>query len=142
MRTEKTQFKNPSGVLQTREGGFTLLEILIAVSILTIGLLGVAKMQVSGIQGNSFSNKTSVALTLAEQKMEDLLGKTYSDAALTGGSHDEGNVNEAGQAGGLFHRTWNVVDNSPINGMTKTVTVTVGWANDAHTVSVTCIKSL
>jgi prepilin-type N-terminal cleavage/methylation domain-containing protein len=34
--------------------GFTLLEVLIAISILTVGLLGVAQMQIMGITGNYF----------------------------------------------------------------------------------------
>jgi len=37
------------------EKGFTLLEVIVAISVLTIGLLGVASMQVSAIKGNTLA---------------------------------------------------------------------------------------
>jgi type IV pilus assembly protein PilV len=136
------------------QSGFTLLEVLIAISILTVGLLGVAQMQIMGITGNYFSGNTTAALTLAEEKMEDLLGKSYSDAnlnddepgnnanltSITTIDHTE-NVNEDGQpvAGGFYRRIWNVADDTPILD-TKTVAVIVTWDNDSHRVTLSCIK--
>ena len=123
------------------QSGFTLLEVLIAISILTVGLLGVAQMQIMGIQANYFSGNTTAALTLSEEKMEDLLGKSYSDAELTNGNHPDTNnpIDETSQAGGVYTRMWTVTDNTPITD-TKTVTVSVGWDNLAHQVSLSCIK--
>jgi len=123
------------------QSGFTLLEVLIAISILTVGLLGVAQMQIMGITGNYFSGNTTAALTLAEEKMEDLLGKSYTDAELTSGNHPDANnpIDETGQAGGIYTRMWIVTDNTPITD-TKTVTVTVSWDNLSHQVSLSCIK--
>ncbi len=136
------------------QSGFTLLDVLIGISILTVGLLGVAQMQIMGIRGNYFSGNTTAALTLAEEKMEDLLGKSYSDTdlddidpgnnanltSITTIDHTE-NVNEDGQpvAGGIYHRIWNVADDTPILG-TKTVAVIATWDNDSHRVSLSCIK--
>ena len=121
--------------------GFTLLEVLIAISILTVGLLGVAQMQIMGIRGNYFSGNTTTVLTLAEEKMEDLLGKSYSDTDLTNGNHPDPDnpIDEAGQAGGIYSRMWTVTDDTPIIG-TKTVTVSVSWDNLSHQVSLSCIK--
>ncbi len=139
-----------------RRQGFTLIEVLIALAILTVGLLAAAKMQISAIQGNYFSNNTSTALSLAEQKMEDLLGKTYTDAAvgdtqagnntnlssLVTKDHEELNVNEEGVVGGgIYHRVWNVADDTPITD-TKTITILVTWGNDQHQVILSCIKRL
>ncbi len=123
------------------QSGFTLLEVLIAISILTVGLLGVAQMQIMGITGNYFSSNTTAALTLAEEKMEDLLGKSYTDAELTNGNHPDANnpIDETGQAGGTYSRRWIVTDNIPITN-TKTVTVSVSWDNLSHQVSLSCIK--
>jgi type IV pilus assembly protein PilV len=136
------------------QSGFTLLEVLIAISILTVGLLGVAQMQIMGIRGNYFSGNTTAALTLAEEKMEDLLGKSYTDAELnddepgnnanltsiTTIDHEELNIDETGQVGGgIYHRIWNVADNTPILG-TKTVAVIATWDNDSHRVTLSCIK--
>jgi len=128
------------------QSGFTLLEVLIAISILTVGLLGVAQMQIMGIKGNYFSGNTTAALTLAEEKMEDLLGKSYTDAELAGSgapgtNHPDTNnpIDETGQAGGIYTRMWTIIDNTPIAD-TKTVTVSVGWDNLSHQISLSCIK--
>jgi len=138
--------KNISTILSTKkmlgnQSGFTLLEVLIAISILTVGLLGVAQMQIMGIRGNYFSGNTTTVLTLAEEKMEDLLGRSYSDTDLTSGNHlDPDNpIDETGQAGGIYSRMWVVADNTPITD-TKTVTVSVSWDNMSHQVSLSCIK--
>ena len=139
-------------------GGFTLVEVLMAMTILTIGLLGVAKMQISAIHGNYTSSTTTVALTLAEQKMESLMSTSYSDASLnntdtandaalssvTTVDHEEQNVRETGQVGGgIYHRIWNIADhpsgteNLPTM---KEVTVIVTWDNDRHRVSLSSIR--
>jgi type IV pilus assembly protein PilV len=124
-----------------RQSGFTVLETLIAVSILTVGLLAIAKMQVSAIWGNAMSGNTTAALTLAEEKMEDLLEKAYTHADLSGGTHEQVDINEAGRPGGPYHRVWRVQDDTPIPN-TKTIIVTVRWAQDRHHVSLSCIKAL
>jgi len=121
--------------------GFTLMEIIIAIMILTVGLLAVAKMQVSAIRGNYMSSNTTVALALAEKKMENLLQKEYTHADLSNGNHEQVNINEAGQAGGIYHRIWVVQDDTPISN-TKTIIVTVRWDHDRHHVSLSCIKAL
>lgn len=53
--------------------GFTLLELLIAVTLLSIGLLAAASMQVTAINANSFANSHTISTTVAEQIMEDIL---------------------------------------------------------------------
>jgi type IV pilus assembly protein PilV len=124
------------------QGGFTLVEVLIAISILTVGLLAVGTMQISAIRGNGLSDNTTIALTLAEDKMEDLLGKSYTNGDLTNGNHVEGNIDESGQPGGFFRRTWNVTDNVPPTAPTdfKEITMTVSWADNKHHVSLASIK--
>ena len=64
------------------QSGFTLVEVLVGITILTIGLLGVAKMQISAMQGNFMSSSTSVALALAQEKMEELMVLDYTDTEL------------------------------------------------------------
>jgi Tfp pilus assembly protein PilV len=129
--------------------------VLIAISILTVGLLGVASMQVSGIRGNYMSSNATLALTLAQDKMEELLAMDYDDADL--GDDEAGNngdltsttttdhedtVDESGQAGGRFHRIWNVRDEDTGAGWpdVKTLTVIVEWENNQHRVMLTSLK--
>lgn len=52
--------------------GFTLIEVLIAIVILSVGLLGMASLTVGIIKGNKISTDLTTATTLAQDKMEDL----------------------------------------------------------------------
>lgn len=55
--------------------GFTLLELLVAVSLLAIGLLATAGMQGVALNANSIANRMTFAASLAQQVAEDLMAK-------------------------------------------------------------------
>jgi type IV pilus assembly protein PilV len=74
MRVKKTH----TDMTQASNSGFTLLEILIAIVILSIGLLGMASLTVGIINGNKFSADVTMATTLAQDKMEDIRRTDYS----------------------------------------------------------------
>ena len=57
---------------ESRRDGFGLLELLIAMTILAIGMLGIMKLQMQSGFGNAASRETSAAVTLARSKMEAL----------------------------------------------------------------------
>ncbi len=64
-------FKNTNTKQKNKnEKGFTLLEVLISVAILSVGLLGIAVMQDAAIQGTVFGSKMSVGTNLADEMME------------------------------------------------------------------------
>lgn len=62
------------------EKGFSLVELLIAISLMAIGLLAAAGMQTTAINSNSFANRLSVATTLAHGVMEDILARESNDS--------------------------------------------------------------
>jgi prepilin-type N-terminal cleavage/methylation domain-containing protein len=68
--------------------GLTLLEVLAAVAILSFGLLAVATMQGSSIKGNSQAIGTTEAITLAQDKLEELMRLPYNDADLADTDND------------------------------------------------------
>lgn len=82
--------KDFKSVIFNSRAGFTLIEVLIALTILSIGLLGVAIMQVTSISGNTFSREMNVATGLAQDMLEKLRTLTYTDTttdpALTAGA--------------------------------------------------------
>ena len=95
--------------------GFTLVEIMIAISILAIALLGLASVTVVIIKSNTFSKTMTTATTLANDKMEQLKKTSY--AGLASGTDTLESI---------YTRTWTVTQNSPATGM-NTVVVTVQW---------------
>ena len=153
----KTYFRRYGRLMRNvGKSGFTLLEVLIGLSILTVGILGVATMQISAIRGNHFSDNTTTALILAEQKMEDLLSKNYDDPDLGNDTPANDNnlgsftlidhgerVNENGETNntGYFRRIWNIDDDNPFSG-NKTIRVIVTWPHDLnqHKVFLSSIK--
>ncbi|HLA47780.1 MAG: hypothetical protein A3I04_07360 [Nitrospinae bacterium RIFCSPLOWO2_02_FULL_39_110] len=70
------------------DSGFTLIEILIAIVILSVALLSVASTSISVIKGNAVSNNVTEAVALAQDMIEDLRNKNFylgSDGVLGGG---------------------------------------------------------
>jgi Tfp pilus assembly protein PilV len=76
MRTHTTREPTKSGA------GFTLLEALAAIAILCFGLLAVASMQSSAIQGNYTGRLQTEGTTWAQDRLEKLLALPYDDAKL------------------------------------------------------------
>ncbi|MBI4510322.1 MAG: prepilin-type N-terminal cleavage/methylation domain-containing protein [Deltaproteobacteria bacterium] len=61
------------------ERGFTLLEILISLTVMTVGLAGVMSFHMSAIKGNALSQRLDRARMLAEQMMEELRSMPVDD---------------------------------------------------------------
>jgi prepilin-type N-terminal cleavage/methylation domain-containing protein len=64
-----------------RDDGFTLLEVLIAMLIGTIGLLGTIAVQQAIIGASKNANDAAVAMRLASQKIEELSSRTTETQA-------------------------------------------------------------
>ena len=76
------KFKQRQGE-QDNEAGFTLLEVIAAVSILTVGLLAVASMQTAAIQANDKAYRVTEGATWAQNRIEALMGLPYDDPLLS-----------------------------------------------------------
>ncbi len=64
------------------EKGFTILEIVIGISIFMVGMLGVAALEISSIRAEAFSIRLTEATLLARSTFEDLMSVPYSDTRL------------------------------------------------------------
>ena len=85
--------------ISTYEQGFTLIEILIAITVFAIGILAVGKMQITAIQGNSRANQLTEAVTLAQSKIEELISLNYNDPLLADGDLDGTNQDSSNDDG-------------------------------------------
>ena len=68
----------------TRQDGITILEVLIAMIILSMSLLLLLNMAMVALDGNDWSNKTTVANQLMQEKLEQL--RSQARSGLIGGS--------------------------------------------------------
>lgn len=109
-----------------REGGMTLVEILLALPILVIGLLAVLTTMTLGMVQVSTSGGQSKATAYARQRMEQLKNAAF-DPGPTGPTAD------APEA--AVTRTWTV---APVGGFAAPnavarITVVVSWQNGSGT---------
>ena len=115
--------------------GFSLIEVVLALIILAVGLLGIAGLQITSVQGNSFSTQVTQASILAQNKLENLRNLPYDDPKLTGGQPAE----QITKSGIVFRIGYNV---SLVGNSMKKIITTVGWTDRTnHTISLSTIKS-
>jgi type IV pilus assembly protein PilV len=107
--------------------GFTLIEVLVAIIILTIGLLGTAGLTTGIIRGNHFSKNITSATAAAQTQLESVKSGGYSYALAANFPNDS--VTMGGMA---FTRATTITANSPAANM-KTVSVTVTWTETNNT---------
>ena len=114
------------------EGGFTLVELLVAASLGAIGLLGLAATHVNALRATATGRNVSIATLLAAQEMEVLRRTPYDQLA---------SVSPTGVTVGnlTYAREVTVVD-SP-TGTSKQVTVTTSWSDNFgwHNVPLTSV---
>ena len=76
--------------IKFNEQGITILEVLIAMIILSMALLLLLNMAMVALDGNDWSNKTTVATNLLQEKIEQFRGQ--SNLTVGSGSDTVGAV--------------------------------------------------
>jgi len=118
----------------SNKNGFSLIEVLIALVLFAVGVLGIGAMQIGSIKGNSFSQEVTQATVLSQEKLEELRKMDFDDSNLSVGHHDEGVLSGSG-----FSRSYDVGNTSAT---LRAVTVTVRWTEDIdHSVSLSTLKA-
>ena len=109
--------------------GFTLLEVMIALVIFAVGVLGLAAMQIDFIQGNDTARELTEAANRASDKIEQLMSVGYTDSDL------DVSANPHTEASGGYNLSWTVQHpdqdgSGGVNGdedTFKTIQMTVTW---------------
>jgi prepilin-type N-terminal cleavage/methylation domain-containing protein len=115
---------------QNNQKGFTLIEIIAASFILVIGMGMVGTIISSLVNANFHSLRHTQAVTLAQNKIEELINDGYSSPKLDEDSYENplNPVGETGDTTGVFTQTWDVDDVNPIE-KAKLITSRVSWTD-------------
>ncbi len=116
-----------------KSDGFSLIEILIAIVILSISLLALAGLMATTSRNTSFGGHVTEAATFAQDRLEEF--RTVRPKAPPTGDIPEGAGNDqrTGSTGIIYTRTWGVVT----NGNLRTITITISWTDQAaHSFSI------
>ena len=132
---DSSVIKETVGALRN-EPGFTLLDNLLALVILSVVLLGLVGLATTVITGNAISKSRTVGLTLVQDKIEDTRRSGYNYALTANQTVAEPYGSMIGYP--FFRRVAVTEVNTPGLGM-QTVTVTVYWGQDAHSVTLSTL---
>ncbi len=98
--------------LPKNQKGFTLVELLVALTLLTIGLLAVAGMQTVALNKGGISYKISSATYLARQAMDDIMSWDVNNANLNTSVANVVYANNVSvQGGGTFNISYTTTAN-------------------------------
>ena len=108
--------------------GFTLIEIMMAATIFSFAVLGLAIGTVSVIQTNQSSHLQTSAINLAQGKLEELKAMTKTAfSGLSCPSFATTGCSDSPAASGLtFSRSWQITANSPVTGVNQ-IDVRINW---------------
>jgi type IV pilus assembly protein PilV len=113
-----------ASAMVTTEKGFTLSEALVAIVVLSLGLLGLERMHIAAIQVNTIASRLTQATTLAQDRAEQFMALPYNDPALADTTSP--GIFDPNPPQGYTIR-WEVGTDAP-SGI-KTINIYVTWKN-------------
>jgi len=115
-----------------KDDGFTLVEILIAITIFSLAVLGLAIGTVSVVRTNQTSHLRASAVNLAQARLEELRAMTTTAfSSLDCPSYSTTGCSDSAAASGTtFSRSWQITKNSPVTGVNR-IDVRIDWTDHA-----------
>ena len=111
------------------ETGFTLIEVMITIFLITVGVMAIAKMQVYALKADRIAYEQTEASMYAANRAEELINLAYNDDDLAEGDHPKDADERFMGPDGKYEVTWNVeLATSEAN--TKVIQLNVAWTND------------
>ncbi len=101
-----------------------MVEVMVALLLTAIAASGIIGLFMVQTRSSGYSRHATEATILAQDEMERLRAMN-----VNAGSGTTANINEFGQTGGIFTRTWAITATA---GTHVDVTVTVSWNEDGN----------
>ena len=126
---------NPASLRDGRgarpRGGFTVIEVMIAIGVLSVGVLGLAKGAIMITRATQTSQFQTTATNLAQDMLEQLQARSFAAITACSSSCD---TTPPTLQGVTFTRSWTV---TPSTTTFKQINVTVQWTDyTPHTIIV------
>ena len=112
-------------------GGYTFNEVLVAMNIVVLGILGYSVSTVGVMRGNSANSHYAVAVNLAQDKIEQLKSSESLTNVDNCPASGERGITAITAPGGIYSRCW-VISDSPLGANLKEIVVTVLWEGSQH----------
>ena len=133
---EQTELPIPADekaiAMLNNQKGFTLIEVLIAMAIFSIGILGLTTLLLSTARSVKIGNAITQATMLARDQIETLERVTDVTTLSSG---VETNIDAQGNPGGIYNRSWTI--SNPLGGSkTRQILVIVSWSHHGKNRSV------
>jgi prepilin-type N-terminal cleavage/methylation domain-containing protein len=126
----KLMLNSAASIIVDNQKGFTLIEIFIAIVLLTVGLMGTAVLTTGVVRGNLGSRNMTTATAIAQSCLEENRRVGFTNAGAGSSTCLSGSVNVT-QGSVIFARALTVTPTPAINSTIKTLTVTVTWSEGA-----------
>jgi type IV pilus assembly protein PilV len=104
--------------------GFTLVESMLTLAIMSVSLLALAGLQITALRGNALSRRITTAASIAEQRIEQLKNTSYANIQAEAATQVT--------ASNLHFTRQVIVTNGPLPN-TKSVSVLVSWQDQSKT---------
>ena len=113
--------------------GFTLIEVLIAMAIFSLGIMAVGAMQINSNNSNASARIHTEEYTWVVDQIERLTALPYDDADLTAGDHSV--------VQGPYTVEWTVADDDPVVGAKRIAVTADGSNRRARPITIEFIKA-
>ena len=115
------------------QNGFSLVELLIALTIFARGLLGVAGMQITAMKESNTSHLRTAAGSVAQGVLEEILARDPGDPFFVAGTDDwdfdpdTAEIDSTNPDGmGTYSATYTITTSDPVNKLSRIVVTATG----------------
>lgn len=109
----------------TKPDGFSLIEVLVSLVILSVGLIGTAKFQAAVLKNSSDSQARSEAITIAQGKLEEF--KSFESIAVYNNIESSLASTVVAGTNANYNLDWDVTENTSPDYLA--ITVSVAWSD-------------